>query len=188
MTERNEQHTGSVRAEARTEDRALPEGIDQAQMGAALSKLISASIGDIAVVMARSPGHKHHSLADIEWMVLPAVLSGQFYVAEAASKERGFRAPVACVTWASVSDEVDQRLRDDAARKIRLRPDEWTSGEHLWLVDMAGDARALSGALKGLLETRFKNKVVNVATRGADGAARVQTLADLAAAAQEAAA
>jgi hemolysin-activating ACP:hemolysin acyltransferase len=188
MTEPNEQDTGSARVGARAEGRALPEGIDQAQMGAALSKLISASIGDLAMVMARSPGHKHHSLADIEWMVLPAVLSGQFYVAEAASKERGFRAPIACVTWASVSDEVDRHLRADAARKIRLRPDEWTSGEHVWLVDMAGDARALSGALKGLLETRFKDKVVNVATRSADGATRVETLAELAAAAQEAAA
>jgi hemolysin-activating ACP:hemolysin acyltransferase len=162
--------------------------LNDVQMGAALSKLISASVGDIAVVMSRSPGHKHHTLADIELMVLPAVATGQFYVAEAASKERGFRAPIACVTWASVSDEVDARLREDAGRKIRLRPDEWNGGAHLWLVDMAGDAHALSGALETLLETRFKDKVVNVATRDADGAVRMQTLAELATAAHEAAA
>jgi cytolysin-activating lysine-acyltransferase len=153
-----------------------------------IAAILAVVLVGVGVDLSRSPGHKHHSLADIEWMVLPAVLTGQFYVAEAASKEQGFRAPVACVTWASVSDEVDQRLREDAARKIRLRPDEWKSGEHLWLVDMAGDARGLSGALKSLLDTRFKDKAVNVATRGADGAARIETLAEIAAAAQEAAA
>jgi hemolysin-activating ACP:hemolysin acyltransferase len=153
-----------------------------------IAAILAVVLVGVGVDLSRSPGHKHHSLADIEWMVLPAVLSGQFYVAEAASKERGFRAPVACVTWASVSDEVDQRLREDAARKIRLRPDEWTAGAHLWLVDMAGDARGLSGAFKSLLDTRFKDKPVNVATRSADGDERVQTLADLAAAAKDAAA
>lgn len=154
--------------------------------GAATSKLISASIGDIVLVMSRSPGHKHYSLADIEWMVVPAVIAGQFYLAEAASREYGFRAPIACVTWASVSDEVDKRLREEGARKIRLRPDEWTSGEHLWLVDMVGDPRALNGLLKGLLGTRFKGKRVNVATLDADGTAHVRVLGEMAAAVQEA--
>lgn len=161
--------------------------LEKKQASAALSKLISASIGDITVVMSHSRAHKYYALADIEWLVLPAVVADQFYVVEAVSKEHGFRVPVTCVTWASVSNEVDQRIRKASARRIRLRPDECNSGEHIWLVDMAGDPRALSGALKTLIETRFKGKQVNVATHSADGVVRVQTLAELAAAAQEAA-
>ena len=44
-------------------------------VGAAVSKLVSASIGDIAVVFSRSPRHKHYSLADIEWLIVPAVVT-----------------------------------------------------------------------------------------------------------------
>ena len=47
-----------------------------------IAKLVSASIGDIAVVFSRSPAHKHQAFADLEWMILPAVLSGQVYIAE----------------------------------------------------------------------------------------------------------
>lgn len=78
--------------------------------GAAMSKLISATVGDVVIVFSKSPSHKHHALADIEWMVLPPVLAGQVYVAEAAHKEHGGRAPLAVVTWARESDEVDQKL------------------------------------------------------------------------------
>ena len=88
----------------------LLKSLDPAQVGAAVSRLFAASIGDMAVVFSRSAAHKHYSLADIEWMVLPPVAAGQFYVVEAMDKERGFRAPVAAVTWAFVSEEVDKAL------------------------------------------------------------------------------
>ena len=48
----------------------------------AMSKLVSASVGDVVVVMSRAPSHEHYSLADIEWMVLPPVLADQFYVGD----------------------------------------------------------------------------------------------------------
>ena len=78
--------------------RKILESLDPAQVGAALSKLLAASIGDMVVVLSRSPAHKHYSLADIEWMVLPPVFTGQLYLVEDAHKERGFRAPIAAVT------------------------------------------------------------------------------------------
>jgi hemolysin-activating ACP:hemolysin acyltransferase len=45
------------------------------QVGAAVSKLISATVGDVAVVFSRSNAHKHYSLVDLEWMILPAKTS-----------------------------------------------------------------------------------------------------------------
>ena len=35
-----------------------------------MSKLVSASIGDIAVVFSKSAAHKHYTFADLEWMIL----------------------------------------------------------------------------------------------------------------------
>jgi hypothetical protein len=44
------------------------KSLDKAHIGAAMSKLISAAIGDIVVVMSKSPAYKFHTLADIEWL------------------------------------------------------------------------------------------------------------------------
>ncbi len=150
--------------------------LDPKQVTAAMSKLVSASIGDIAVILSRSPGHKFFSLADIEWMVLPPVLAGQYYVAEAQDETTGARAPVACVTWAKVSDDVDQRLTTHAGQPIRLRPEEWTGGEHHWLIDLVGEPRAVGAALSMLEKGPFKGQRITVVTRDPTGAAKLQTL------------
>jgi cytolysin-activating lysine-acyltransferase len=155
------------------------KSLDPTQVGAALSKLFAASIGDMVVVLSRSPAHKHYSLADIEWMVLPPASAGQFYVAEAADKERGFRAPIAIVTWAFVSEEVDVRLQHAAGQLIRLRPDEWKSGDIAWLIDAAGDAAGVRSALQWLAAGPFKERSLKMTVRGADGVAGVTTLAAL---------
>ena len=65
------------------------KSLDKTQVGAGLSNLVSASAGEIAMVFSRSPAHKHFSLADIEWMILPAVVRGQFYVMGSPPRSTG---------------------------------------------------------------------------------------------------
>jgi hemolysin-activating ACP:hemolysin acyltransferase len=146
------------------------------QIGGAISKLISASVGDVAVVFSRSASHKHYTLADIEWMILPAVMTGQAYIAELQHKDHGARAPVAAVLWASVSAETDQRLRANLTQKIRLRPDEWKSGEILWIIDAAGEPRAMAGALAELAQTQFMGKSVKLVITDNNGKLHIEYL------------
>jgi len=146
---------------------------------------VSASVGGIAVVYSRSPTHKHYSLADIEWLILPAVLSGQFYVVEAANDQTGSRDPIAAATWAFVSPEVDARLLSENSRRIRLRPGEWKCGEIGWIVDWAGDPRGVSAAIDWLKAGPFKDKNAKIVVRDLGGQARVATLNDVAAASAE---
>jgi len=157
--------------------KALPP----AAFAGAASKLVAASVGDVAVVFSRSPAHKHYALADIEWMILPPVAHGQFYVAEAVNKATGFRAPIAVVTWALVSEEVDQRLSADLSHRIRLRPDEWKSGDVAWVVDLAGAPAGMSHALQWLKAGPFKDRDVKVIARDTDGVAGVRMLSELSA-------
>jgi hemolysin-activating ACP:hemolysin acyltransferase len=160
---------------AAAEPTGAPEFSPQ-QIAGAVSKLISATIGDCTIVFSKSPAHKHYSLADIEWMILPAVVTGQVYVAEAQHKESGARVPVAVVLWASVSAETDQRLSANPGQKIRLRPDEWKAGEIAWIVDAAGDPTAIAGALRQLGATVFKDKPVKIVTADAQGLPRTALL------------
>jgi len=164
--------------DVRLDPRKFLESVDPARVGAALSKLFAASIGDVVVVLSRSPAHKHYSLADIEWMVMPPLAAGQFYVVEAADKKRGFRAPVAVMTWALVSEEVDARLQEAAGQRVRLRPDEWKSGDIAWLIDAVGSAEGVKAGLRWLKEGPFKEKPLKMILRGPE-TSRVETLDDL---------
>jgi hemolysin-activating ACP:hemolysin acyltransferase len=152
------------------------KSLDKTHVGAAASKLFAASVGDMVVVLSRSPAHKHYFLADIEWMVLPAIAAGQFYIVDVIHKERGVRVPVAAVTWAFVSQEVDARLREGAGQRARLRPDEWKSGDVGWLIDAVGNGNGLDSALQWLKAGPFKERPLNLITRGEQGAPVASTL------------
>jgi len=151
-------------------------GFSKEAIGAATSKLISASIGDIAVVFSRSHAHKHYTLSDMEWMILPAVVTGQVYVAEAQHKESGARVPIAVVLWARVSDETDQRLSANPGPRIRLRPEEWASGDNIWIVDVAGDPPVIAGALQQLQREIFKEKPLKIKVNDVRTGPRVELL------------
>jgi hemolysin-activating ACP:hemolysin acyltransferase len=86
--------------------------------------------------------------------------------------------------WASVSPEVDKRLSENLNTPVRLRPDEWKSGDIMWLVEAVGDARALLPLLKQLDETAFKGLTVKMRARGPDGKPTVRQLRNELAAAQ----
>jgi hemolysin-activating ACP:hemolysin acyltransferase len=152
------------------------KSLDKTHVGTAASKLFAASVGDMVVVLSRSPAHKHYSLADIEWMVMPPVFAGQFYIVEAMDKERGFRAPIGAVTWAFVSEEVDRRLADQTDGLLRLRPDEWKSGKIAWIIDAVGSGEGVNAALRWLLAGHLKQQSVKAILRDSNGAARVQRL------------
>lgn len=152
------------------------KSLNKSQIGAAASKLFAAGIGDMAVLLSRSHAHKHYSLADIEWMVMPPLMTGQLYIVEAADQERGFRAPIAAVTWAFVPEDTDARLRQSVGRRIRLRPDEWKSGEIGWLIDALGNGKGMDAALQWLKAGPFKEKPLNLMARDKQGALTVSTL------------
>jgi len=162
--------------DAATVDGAPQPAIDKQRIGAAASLAVSASIGDIAVVFSRSPGLKHHSFADIEWLVLPAVLSSQFYIVQTARKDSGLRAPIAVATWAFVSEEVDRRLSADLSHHIRLRPDEWKCGDIAWIVDLVGAPAGIANAVQWLKAGPFKEREAKVVVRDASGAVRTETI------------
>ena len=124
------------------------------------SKRIAATMGELIGLMARSPRHREHKLADIRWLVVPAIRTGQFLMATAQSKSHGYTAPVAAVMWASVSPDVDKRISDDLSKPIRLAPREWKSGDILWLVDAIGDNRLVGELVKRLHAKEWKGKAV----------------------------
>jgi len=93
-------------------------------------------------LMQRSPRHRHLFISDLEWALLPPMALKQFRLFH----KNGM--PLAFATWAFVSDEVEARLKEG---QMRLKPDEWKSGENCWLVDVVtprGTEQAILKTLK----------------------------------------
>lgn len=140
---------------------------------AAASKAMMAAFGQVVTILLRTQDHRGKPLADLEWLAMPAVSTGQFALAEAQSKTNGMIAPVGLLMWASVSPEVDARLRADISHGVRLQPSEWRSGEILWVVEAVGDPKILQAMLQRAVNNEWKGRSVNLRMRDQDGTLRV---------------
>jgi cytolysin-activating lysine-acyltransferase len=148
---------------------------DELQQRATDSKKRLALFGEIVSVLMRSQQFRGLSLADLETLVVPALISNQFFVVETQSKENGFVDPVGAAMWATVSAEVDQRLSTNLDQPIKLSPNEWKSGDIPWLVVAAGDARLLNPVLQKIRDTAFKGSPLKLRTRDENGRVAVGT-------------
>jgi cytolysin-activating lysine-acyltransferase len=127
------------------------------------------ALAQIVTLMLQSANHRQVSLSDLEWMVLPPLMLGQIAMAETRPSESGWRQPITVMFWASVSKEVDQRICANLSAPIRLRPDEWRSGDILWIADMIGDMSTAHALIKNLLSTALAGRKVRVRSLNSDG-------------------
>jgi hemolysin-activating ACP:hemolysin acyltransferase len=136
------------------------------QMGALK---FSATFGQLVSILMRSAQHRHSFLADLEWLVLPAIATRQFAIVDPPNAGNIMRGPVAAILFATVSAEVDRRLTNTPSSRVRLKPEEWTSGDIPWLIEAVGEPAALSVLTQKLLEQRFKSTGLKTYSRGRDG-------------------
>ena len=154
-------------------------GLSEAQIAALRGRQLAADFGNLVTVLMQSPHHKHMSLGSLKSRLVPPLMARQFRIAEVGSEASGKTVPVGLILWASVSDEVDRRLRANLDRSFALSAEEWTSGPHLWIIDAVGPERFLAPILTDLRKRVFEGRTVNVRIRDGEGGASVRTLADL---------
>jgi cytolysin-activating lysine-acyltransferase len=139
---------------------AAPDQPAAPTAGAARSQpTVSHMLGEMVWVLTQSGTHKHFSLTDLEWMIMPALLANQFRVFHSP------KSPVGFALWASLSPEVEAKLcaQVDSGAGARLRPDEWRSGDRLWLIDLVGvdgqdREKFTKAALTDLVKTAFAGR------------------------------
>lgn len=177
MTTGNEADRASAnQMNAATGPSSAPLSPEEVQKRAAQSKHLAATFGEIISVLMRSNSYRGLTLAQIERLIIPTVITGQFSLAEAQSKQNGFMAPVAVVMWASVSPEVDAKLEAEADALVTLPLKAWNSGDIVWLIDAVGDSRIIGPMLKQLHKTRWGGRPVKARMKGNAGETSVRTL------------
>lgn len=158
--------SGSQKAEGDTRPDLSPE---DARKHAAAAKQLAAAFGEIVTLLMRSEADRKRSIAELEWLVTPAIVTGQFVIADAQSKKTGATYPVGTVLWAMVSEEVDERLSDTKNENPKLTPQEWRSGPIPWIVMAIGDKRVVAGLIKKITKDVFKDQEPKIRSHNAEG-------------------
>lgn len=136
------------------------------------SRALSQQLGSIVTVMMRSPEHRKIPLGDLDRLLGPAIATGQVAIVEAKTSA-GVVLPVAAVTWAMVSEEVDQRLSDIANARPRLDAADWRSGSIPWIITAVGENKVLNHIFKHLIESQFQTRPPKIRLVEKDGQAKI---------------
>ena len=137
-----------------------------AEMGRRIkqSKHLQAAFGEVVTLLLRSPEFRNKSLRTLEHMVLPAIKTGQFLIAEGQHSKSGFVTPVAAILWASVSKDIDRQLSDRTAKPPTLDPQDWKSGDVPWLILAVGDQRLIRSLKESAEKTVLKGRTLKTRT------------------------
>lgn len=81
-------------------------------------KSIATVMGEIVWLLTQSPAHRYLTLGDLEWMLMPPVLLGQYKIF------RNEDQVVGAALWAYLNEEAEERLKATS----RLAPQDWGNG------------------------------------------------------------
>ena len=143
---------------------------------------VAQAFAQVVAVLMRDPNFRNLKIGDLEWLVLPPIMAGQFRLGHAAkpgddnTRQAGVRIPVAVALWARVSAQIDKAFSEELDKPMQLRPNQWASGDQVWIMATAGDRRAVPHFMKELAQTVFKGQQVKMRMRGADGKVVVKTI------------
>jgi hemolysin-activating ACP:hemolysin acyltransferase len=119
---------------------------------AAVRSQVRESFGKVVMALMMTSRYRSQTIGDLQHLVLEPLIRDRVAIAYPGKVEESALADMAgFAIWASVSEEVDARIREQVANgvfPIRLKPEEWTSGNIHWLFDViAADTRATTSVL-----------------------------------------
>lgn len=144
------------------------------------SLIRSAALGEIVSILMRAPKHKNLSLSALRGQILPAVMNNQYFIGRVRRPgSEGAAVAAGLAMWASVSDEVDRRLRANPKAPLKLAPAEWNSGPNLWLIDLIAPSVLAGSILRDVEEKVAKGRPMAARVSAAGGSTEVTTVKDL---------
>lgn len=139
VTEASE--SGEAEATAAAETPA-PQQLDPeiARKIAAVRSQVRESFGKVVMAMMMLPRYRNQTIADLQHLVLEPLIRDRVAIAYPGGGEDNPLADISGLAiWASVSEEVDGRIREQIRAgtfPLRLKAEDWTSGEINWLIDV----------------------------------------------------
>jgi cytolysin-activating lysine-acyltransferase len=122
-------------------------------------------LGEIAWLMSQSPIHKQFFISDLEWFVMTPVLLQQFRLFYDKDK------PIGVVFWAFANQEVAEML---ARGTTKLRPQDWKSGDQLWVAEVLAPFGGAEEMVKDLKAKVFPGREIRFQILTRDGKKEVR--------------
>ena len=149
---------------AKGKDKAAEQAAKQAEAPAAtqldpdiaakiagLRSHVRESFGKVVMSMMMLPRYRHQTLGDLQHLVLEPLIRDRIAIAQRTGDDLQAQDIAGVAIWASVSDEAEERLRDQIRGgnwPLRLRAEDWNSGTNNWLLDViAPDQRATASVI-----------------------------------------
>lgn len=115
----------------------------------AIRTRIHSTFGQVVMAMTAVPRYRHQSVADLTHMVMEPLIRDRVAIASPkATDENPAPASLAGIAiWASVSEEVNGKIQEQIKSgtfPVRLKPEDWTSGDITWLLDVIAPSQKLS--------------------------------------------
>lgn len=119
---------------------------------ASLRSHVRESFGKVVMAMMMLPRYRNQTVADLQHLVLEPLMRDRVAIAYPGGDKAGPLADMAgFAIWASVSPEVDARIREQIQAgtfPVRLKAEDWNSGETSWLLDVvAPDQRTTTNVI-----------------------------------------
>ncbi len=99
-------------------------------------------------MMMMLPRYRNQTVADLQHLVLEPMIRDRIAMAYPAEKEADDLSDISgFAIWASVSEEVDAKIREQikaGTYPVRLKAEDWTSGEINWLLDVIAPSAKLT--------------------------------------------
>lgn len=115
---------------------------------------LESTLGAIVLLASRSQSHKYLFMSDLEWLVMPSIAKQQYTLFRNDKNE-----PVAFVSWAKVSEDVEKRLLEG---QTKLQPQDWKSGDRLYVMDVISPFGQGNEVLSQLSQKHLKGQQVNI--------------------------
>lgn len=125
---------------------------------------IQASVGEVVLAMLNLPRYRHQSLADVMHLIVEPLTKDRIAIARAGGEGK-IEETAGIAIWASVSDEVDAKIREQIQARVfpvRLKADDWTSGDTYWLLDVIAPSQKVATAVLANFKQVVKDKPIRI--------------------------
>lgn len=107
---------------------------------------------------------QHQSIGDLMHLVIEPMLRDRIAIAKSGGEGK-IEETAGIAIWASVSDEIDAKIREQIQARtfpIRLKADDWASGDTHWLLDVIAPSQKIATAVLANFKQVVKDKPVRI--------------------------
>ena len=134
--------------------------------------MVLARFAQVTMSFMGVPRYAHQSIKDLQQLAMVPLMRERIAIATVAPANDDNDKPagagsltnplIGIALWANVSEEVDTKIRDQAAAgtfPVKLNSGDWTSGDIVWLLDVIAPSQKLSAQVLGSFKQVLAEKL-----------------------------